>query len=166
MAAFDFSRPNSRFQLGLADWHFVVELAERNGWKPAGTVFPETPAELELFERISDPEERESAQKEDQLLRDYFSNSGQRVTEGDAEEMAAAIEQALGDIPDHDAIGTKDKRDALPHRIAGYMRDMPGDQPMPGIRDRISVFEWFSGGEKQRLRDFIEFCRAGGFNIN
>ena len=29
MAAFDFSRPNSRFQLGLADWHFVVELAER-----------------------------------------------------------------------------------------------------------------------------------------
>ena len=166
MAVFDLSGPKGTFHFDLADWHCVVELAEDNGWKPAGTVFDEPPAEPIIFGCGDDPEAHERAEREDRFLRDYFSNDGQMVTDEDAEALAAALERSLPDIPDHDAIGHKDKRNVLPRRIAKFIHIMPGLEPSPAPEETISAQEWFSGERKQRLVEFIAFCRAGGFNIH
>jgi len=83
----------------------------------------------------------------------YFSNDGQRVTAEDARELAAALERALPDVPDHDALRHK----ARPLGNSGEFGIPVGTPTTPS--------EWFSGDRKQRLREFIAFCRAGGFVI-
>jgi hypothetical protein len=67
---------------------------------------------------------------------DYFSNSGQRVTDDDAKALAAALARALPDIPDA----------GDPERGRGLL-------------------ERFCGSEKPYLGAFVEFCRRGGFAI-
>ncbi len=166
MATFDLSGPKGTFHFGLADWHCVVELAEDNGWRPAGTVWDEPPEEPIIFGSGGDQEDYERAVRVDRFLTDYFNNDGQMVTDEDAEALAAALERSLPDIPDHDAIGHKDKRKAWPRRIAEWNQLMPGPEPSPAREETISAHEWFSGERKQRLVEFIAFCRAGGFNIH
>ena len=90
---------------------------------------------------------------QDPVLLTYFCNSGYRVTAEDAQALAEALEQALPDVPDHDA-----------------MEDKTFEHPaMPGVRlvnltTPINPYEWF-GGKKDLLQDFIAFCREGGFEI-
>ena len=103
---------------------------------------------------------------EEFLLRDYFSNLGQFVTDEDAKRMALSLESALPDIPDHDALGSKLRRNALPRRIASWERIIPGPVPPPSRLEAVNAFEWFSGKEKRRLVSFVNFCKRGGFFIN
>src|SRR4051812_296752 len=62
----------------------------------------------------------------------YFSNEGGLVCEEDAAALALALEKALDDIPDHDALAHKTKP------IEGF----PG---MHIIDDDVSLIEYFSG---------------------
>jgi hypothetical protein len=39
-----------------------------------------------------------------------------------------------------------------------------GERGLP-LGTPVSPFEWFSGKNKQRLKEFIAFCRQGGFEI-
>lgn len=71
----------------------------------------------------------------------YLTNDGQIVVAEDASSLAIALEQALDDIPDFN--------------LDYYPLDL----------SKISPFEYFAGDEKQRLKDFIRFCRLGSFLI-
>ncbi len=147
----------------------VIELAERYGWRPAGTVFPERPDDMMFFmpdrDICEDEAEDEVTAYEDRLLGDYFSNSGQFVTDEDAANLATAIARALPDIPNHPAMRHKRKEHAMPLRVAKWCELMPGPRPMPSCQHAVNAMEWFSGPEKRRLVEFTRFCTAGGFSI-
>lgn len=75
----------------------------------------------------------------------YSGNDGQFVTDQDAANLADALAKALDDLPDHDA---------LAHKV-----------PL-GLHENVNPFKWFSGLDRKRyLREFIAFCRQGGFLV-
>jgi hypothetical protein len=104
-----------------------------------------------------------------------FTYSGRMLTAEDAAKLADALERALSDVPNHDAVEHKlvelDLPDDPPEQIArlketGFispeatsLKVLPPDVP-------ASPFEMLSGGRKGRLLDFIAFCRKGEFHIN
>jgi hypothetical protein len=96
-----------------------------------------------LFPRAGDP-----------VLRGYFVNDGQRVSTEDARALADALERGLPDIPDHDALTHK----TFEHPGSPGMRLMAIDTP-------ASPYEWFSGDKKGVVKEFIAYCRQGGFEI-
>jgi len=100
------------------------------GWKPASTLPPETWRRGKPWNR------------------GYFTNDGGVVSEADARALAAAIERALPDIPQH--------------------RPLDPPQPFSGrLRDRASLMALFAGEESRGcLEAFVEYCRRnGGFEI-
>jgi hypothetical protein len=126
----------------------VLRLALDNGWKPRGTEPPPGfQPELEadgLTTRPWDPQ-------------NYFARKGQRVTDEDAAALAAALEQAMPDVPGHDAVGHK-VVSLLDTSLAGRFRVL-------NPYKKVHPFEYFSGENKARLQRFIDFCKAGGFRI-
>ncbi len=90
----------------------------------------------------------------DPVMMAYFTNDGNRVTPEDARALADALEQALPDLPDHDAMAHK----TVAHPAAPGARFIHLDTP-------INPMEWFSGKKKEHLREFIAFCCQGGFEI-
>lgn len=59
-------------------WTLALEIAERHGWNPQGTLAPD-------------------AWEGDEWEGDYFTMDGQRVSREDAARLAAALEKALAD---------------------------------------------------------------------
>ncbi len=101
-------------------WRRALRLAERYGWQPAGT-------------RNEDSELWAGS---------YFSRSEQLVMSNDAAALAHALEEALPDVPKHNAM--KNLRTEL-----GMLPDVV----------------WFSGETRSLLESFIRFCRVGCFRI-
>jgi hypothetical protein len=126
----DLSGKGGEMSFNNGTWGHLLKLATMNGWEPAGT--------------------RKRSREWDG---NYWTNDGQRVTDDDARNLADALEEALPDVPDHDALEGKKVRIGNTDEYA-----IPADVP-------TTPFEWFSGKAKQRLRDFIVFCRKGGFRI-
>ena len=122
------------FRFNIYGWRAVLALAEMNGWEPAGTVL-----EQELG-----------------WSGGYDTNDGQTVTAEDAARLADALERALPDLPDHDA---------LEHN--GPIKDIPGLGPTKlfALTEQISPVELFSGNGKERLRQFITSCRVDSFQL-
>lgn len=166
------SRTAVKFEFDLPDWHFLIELAERNGWRPAGTVFQGIAPELVILEfggRDAEgaEEDWDRALREECFLRDYFSNSGQMVLPDDANNLGKALQRALPDLPVHDALGSKRREDALPLRVAQWLEMLPDQKLTPDNRVLVTAFEWFSGQSKQGVSAFGQFCRRGtGFYIS
>ena len=71
----------------------------------------------------------------------YLTNDGQIVVSADALALGRALERSLDDIPDFN--------------LDVYAVDL----------NKITLFEYFAGDEKQQLVDFIKFCRLGSFLI-
>ena len=70
----------------------------------------------------------------------------------------------MSDLPDHGATAHKPFAYPMPAAMEPLLRAMPG----PGLPDPsqcVRALEWFSGPRKQQLRDFIAFCRRGGFAV-
>ena len=122
------------FHFDIFRWSAVLTLARNNGWEPAGTIFEDDP----------------------DWQGHYDTNEGQLVTAVDAARLADALERALPDIPDHDALEHKTRE-----------VDLPGLGPTRLIdaRENLSPIELFSGDRKEQLRKFILYCRAGSFQI-
>ena len=78
------------------------------------------------------------------------------MTAEDAGNLADALEQALADVPSHDAIGHKTVEITFP--TGEKNRALPLDAD-------VSPLEYFSGKAKKMLTEFIAFCRTGGFEI-
>jgi hypothetical protein len=129
----DFIGALDHFTLNPASWRRALGLARLYGWEPAGTLPPQA--------------------WEDRWDANYLTGDGQRVTAEDARNLAAALEGALPDVPDHDALTEKAVRiGELEARV------IPAGMP-------ANAFEWFSGKSKPLLVKFITFCRQGGFTI-
>jgi hypothetical protein len=69
----------------------------------------------------------------------YLTNDGQIVVTEDALALGIALEKSLDDIPDSN--------------LEYYSLDL----------SKLNPFEYFAGDEKQRLQEFIKFCRLGSF---
>jgi hypothetical protein len=82
-------------------------------------------------------------------FREARMESGAYVDERKAGRLADALERALPDIPDHDAVRGR--------------TEWIGDYHLPTTD--VGPTEWFSGPAKTYYRDFIRHCRAGGFRI-
>jgi hypothetical protein len=128
---------------GVAEWPALLRLADRFGWEPQGPEpWPGT-ALLPGWE--------------------YLVNDGQHVRATDARNLADALERALADIPDHDALADikrtlrewPDPDGVGVWRVVAYSAD-------PGSRGTLARF---SGPRKDDVRAFIAFCRLGGFTI-
>jgi hypothetical protein len=74
---------------------------------------------------------------------------GDYVDEERAARLADALESALSDIPDHDAVRGR--------------TEWIGDYHLPTAE--VAPAEWFSGGAKTYYIEFIRHCRAGGFRV-
>ena len=140
--SFDLLGRNESIRLPANTWRMMMELARTYGWQPAGT---EAPA-------IRD--------EDDDLVYDPLDWSGsyttaeyQNVTDEDAENLAAALEYALLDIPN----------------TPGIKLDAPGT--FAGVRGvdvttKTNPVEFFSGPiGRGHVEEVIRLCRAGGFEI-
>jgi hypothetical protein len=168
----DLVGPGGERRFNVHAWGLLLDLALRGGWRPAGAQEPEgddeegdeCPGEGAVELDASDyevPPESPLARAvrsplppaDDPLLSSYFYNSGFRVTAEDSRALADALERALPDVPEHDALAGK----AFVHP------DLPGVRLVDATTP-VNPYEWF-GGKKELLRDFIAFCRQGGFEI-
>jgi hypothetical protein len=118
-------------------WRLLLALASAHGWTPAGTLAPDP-------EDVDDDLGRAATSWDGR----YIPAECQRMTESDARAMAAALERALPDIPNHDALSKK-------------VLASPADGPLAlwGRRARpevtISAWEEFSGRNKPYLVSLI-----------
>jgi hypothetical protein len=120
----------------LRAWQRMLILAQHYGWEPQGTEPPDDVA------RDCGIWSGDRSQWDGR----YFASYGQHVVKSDAEALAAALEQALADIPDFDSL-----------------HDFPGGDPVQPwfnvTRPGVTLIEAFSGRNKQLLKGFIEHCR-------
>ena len=133
----------------------ALGLARLYGWRPLGT---RPPVGLNLYLLNA---EWDGA---------YLTNDGQVVSAEDARSLACALEKSLDDIPDH-TTGTDWNpglwADDLPDWLSPEERDLLED----GLEEHglgwaeLHPFEFFAGGEKDRLIWFIRFCRLGSFTV-
>ena len=149
-------------RFSITSWGKILELAYEYGWKPQGTEAPQlafyNPETGEIQQISPDPDTWNSD--------NYFTNDFQWVTEADAANIADALEQALDDMPDFD---TDEKRVEYG---PGELPASPIERPLvdqgfviEAPNASLSPVEYFSGEAKQKVRDFIGFCRAGEFRI-
>jgi hypothetical protein len=127
-------------------WSKLLELAVQHGWRPLGTVDPQK-------EEAAPVEGEDDPSGDVEVPMSYFLNDGLLVRPEDARALADALERALPDVPDHDALEHK----TFTHPAEPGVRLIDANTP-------VNPFEWFSG-KKDRLREFIAFCRKGGFEI-
>jgi hypothetical protein len=74
---------------------------------------------------------------------------GTYVDGAKAGRLADALEKALPDIPDHDAVRGR--------------TEWIGDYHLPTAD--VPSTEWFSGPAKTYYEEFVRHCRAGGFRV-
>ena len=112
-------------------WTALLLLAVRYGWRPSDASVSQAPEAL--CELVLD-----------------------RVTADDARALAAALEQALLDIPRHDA---------LPSGRGALVRE-GGRGSRLLLSAEANLLEWFSGpGRRREVRALIAFSRRGPFRV-
>ncbi len=111
------------FHLNNLGWGNLLQLALTNRWKP------ERPADF------------------------YLYNDGQTVSDIEARALAHAIEQALPDVPDFDAMAHKTGEVLI------------GEHAIRVLKAEVNACELFSGENKDLLREFVQFARNGAFQI-
>jgi hypothetical protein len=123
----------SRFS--SSGWALALNIAERHGWNPQGTLEPAGWDEQEEWGG------------------DYDTMDGQRVSKEDAAGMVKALEKALADV--HFAAKTRatfdELQDEMAEAISSYKR----------IEYSLEEAEEFGG----RLRELIAFARGTSFVI-
>lgn len=132
-------------------WSQVLLLAYRYGWKPAGT-------KIDHFGKVDEEKWEQFRHLYEDWDGDYVSNECQWVTDEDAANIAQALERALEDIPDEDTVSVLAANQPCGLEGAG-VRSIETE-----LEKHLTPLDWFSGEEgKQMIREFIAFCRVGGF---
>ncbi|HLO31777.1 MAG TPA: hypothetical protein VK249_21670 [Anaerolineales bacterium] len=138
-------------------WAKALELARLYGWQPLGTRPPFSDDLHELGAEWNGT---------------YLTNDGQTVRAEDAFSLAAALELALDDIPDASLeIDWTSKfwlKDDHPEWLSPAERGIIEDGLRDGLLDTMGThpLEFFAGGEKRTLIEFIRFCQLGSFEIS
>ena len=137
-------------------WAKALELARLYGWQPLGT--RPTPG-LDFSKLGAD------------WPGVYLTNDGQIVSAEDAYALAAALERSLVDISDVRIDTDWDfnlwLEDDLPEWFSPVERELVEEELLDGLMDIRGThpLEFFAGGEKLYLIQFIRFCRLGSFEI-
>jgi hypothetical protein len=151
----------------IVAWGEVLRLAQQYGWEPAGTEAPDVQVRDEKGNIDREMTAQYTWAPDDWDAANYFTNDFQRVTDQDAASIADALERGLDDIPDFDT-GEKTREytpdDPPAHPTIRALVEA-GMGPVIGPDDSLSPAEFFSGHGKQKVKDFVAFCRAGGFLI-
>ncbi len=157
----DLSGTGGSFRWAGMSWGKVLSLAQMYGWKPAGTTLP-----------IAYTEDKSLIDKLGEWDGNYFYNAYQGVTDSDALAFALALEAALDDIPDSaDGIDQWITARKLPDGdfLSTVLQALPHDPnqmvAFSGPNEKLNPLEFFAGTEKAYLREFIAYCRKGGFVI-
>ncbi len=132
----------SRLTMSITVWTLSLELAHLNGWKPAGTryVGPAGDGHVDLLQEVRHLVAWQT---------EYRSSDGQTVDQTDAAQLADGLNNAL--VRGKEIIG-----DLASRRI----------EMLPGIRTEAAGFRWFTTAEgKVHLKNLIDFCREGAFQI-
>jgi hypothetical protein len=132
------------FSLSDRAWRLLLALASAYGWMPAGTQPPDP-------EYVDDELSHMAAPWDGR----YTPPECQRMTGSDARAIADALEHALPDIPDQDALSEKVLAPSAAAPLALW-----GRPAMPGVT--IMAMEEFSGQNKQHLVPLIAHLREGG----
>jgi len=141
------NKSGNSIRWGHISWARLLSLAEMYGWEPSGTTEPH-------------------GEPLDDWVGGYNSNDGQYVAPEDAKAMGDALRKALDDIPDHDG---PDKM--MTYRQGEKTGVLSIDLAISqlglniGPNYKLNLFEFFAGGDKDRLREFIQFCKQDGFFI-
>ena len=128
------------------EWGQLLRLAQSYGWVPAGTVLDESNVAWNGG---------------------YQTNDWQRVTTGDARNLADALSRALHDLPADD---TRRRSVTVPVELPQEFHNLPTNPILHGIAlddmECLTPRDWFAGDEgRQSVQKYIEFCRAGEFVI-
>jgi hypothetical protein len=163
------------FRFSNYAWRAALELAHEHGWEPTGTEVPEitvyAPDDTTIDEEATWVERQAYGDWEG----DYFYTDGRLVTDADAANIADALERALDYVPEEGGFAkpvlTAAQWQALMHgelsdeeimeamdRYVKHRAECP-----PQIPPHTPAF--YFAGEKDYLREFITFCRAGAFAI-
>jgi hypothetical protein len=126
------------FVLRDSDFPQLLRLAIFYGWKPEGTQNPDH-IEIDRWDR-----------------NEYLNREGQFVNKNDAFGLSNALEISLQDIPDFDC---KDKnwKIELKSKSAGE-----NNQKRKSLHNLI---KYFSGKDKHKIREFIDYANRDGFKI-
>jgi len=170
----DLSGKGGYFRFSNYAWHAALELAHEYGWEPAGTEAPEVTVYAPDGVIVDEVGTRTERQRYTNWGGGYFTNEYQVVSDEDAANIADALERALDDVPDEgggDHLLTPAQHQAA-HR--GELSQEKFDKALEQFIERRVASPplippqtpaWYFAGEKDHLREFITFCRAGEFAI-
>lgn len=149
-------------------WEALLDLATKYGWNPAGTV-PSDDTRAEAGDEFCDKWDGS-----------YTKNEYQIIISSDAKNMADALELALPDIPNEDAV--QDKK-LVKARYGGSMGEfieqleqLKGKLPdgetinvnglgfTPEVWETLNCFEKLAGIQS-KIKDFIDYLRISGCRI-
>jgi hypothetical protein len=170
----DLSGKGGYFRFSQGRWGAVLKLAHEHGWEPAGTVPPEFTVYAPDGVTVDEVRTRAERQSYANWEGGYFTNDTQVVSDEDAANIADALERALDDVPyggnGDDLLNSTQYQAAQRGELSREELDKVLEQVMErraGSPPRIppQTPTWYFAGEKDYLREFITFCRAGAFVI-
>lgn len=179
-----YSKNDEHYRFNISSWSALLDLAERQGWEPMGTI---------LYEYEYDDEDNRinSGVLDVEWEGTYYSNDGQIVVVDDALNLANALENALDDIPDVEVYPDQfilcggnvenymqqERARSVGKTVVTYQEWKSGLlTQVPDIVVCTDINEFygrnddlygvFSGKQsKDYIRGFIAFCRTGEFRI-
>lgn len=150
---YDLFNGKDYLRANISLWPRILNLAFIYGWIPKGTI----------TDKSRNPDKPWDG--------NYLSNYGQCVTAEDASEIAEALEKAILEIP---GVNITDEDDPLISRIStgmtpeAFIDSLFQDANYDITQDNKSeLLSYFSHpAYKQRLKEFIYYCRVGSFTIH
>ena len=132
------------FGVSYSLWSAMLELAERWGWRPAGTVLSEE----------GNPADWGGS---------YYSSDGQKCQDEDARGLAEALDRFLkGGIQPESSVTDDEERKRLRQFLTGVMNHL--DAPLCHPINEADA--WLDSADgREFVRKFIEFCRGGEFEL-
>jgi hypothetical protein len=170
----DLSGKGGYFRFSNYAWRAALELAHEHGWQPAGTQLPNITVYAPDGVTIDEVATRAERPRHANWDGGYFWNECQVVSDEDAANIADALERALDDVPDEgggyhlltpaqyqaaqrDELSQEDLDKAIEQFMEGQAASPPQIPPQTPA--------CYFAGNKDYLREFITFCRAGAFSI-
>lgn len=144
---------NVYFDTSLSTYPKLLTLAYVYGWTPRWTEM-----DADWYADFYNAPREEAERRASSWDGSYFSNDGQWVTREDAAAMAAALDRASSDIPEHRVERPEADFDDLWDNWKCYA------DASQATKVRQWLLAFFGGpGGRTRVREFADFARAGGY---
>ncbi|MEI6462687.1 MAG: hypothetical protein WCO33_03415 [bacterium] len=125
------------FRWDMTFWSKALQLGEKYGWKQKGTTMPKD------YEGGT-------------WSGTYWESSHQIVEAEDANNLADALEKSIEFLP----------KEEIKIPKLQFTKGSATELPMPIVTEEIPIENYFSGpGGLESIKEFIEYCRKGSFEI-